>query len=282
MYDKSEIYQKLINAKKTGKTCVLATVIAVKGSSSARIGDLAIVENGVINGWVGGGCSQGVVKKVAAQLLERKAQNAKIIRVCPEDEFVPSVECYPSTCPSEGSVDLLLETIANDPIVFLYGETPIAQSVARYVENLSYHLDWTKKAGNLDDKAPLNSSSKPQAKIAVIATQGQGDINALLHSLSQYVDHVLVICSEKKSVALLQKLKEKGINNTLLNRVITHAGLDIGACTPTEVALAVMAQAVSLIRKNNEKIIEKSIAKVTVSKEPKLVEGVPVKSSCCG
>ena len=285
MYDKSDVYQRLIDAKNTGKTCVLATIIAVKGSTAAKIGDKAVVENGVINGWIGGGCAQGVVKKVAAQLLIKNENNnldAKIIRVCPKSEFVASVECYPSQCPSEGSVDLLLEAIANDPEILLYGETPVAQSSALYIENLSYRLHWHQKPSNIKQQESQERSSKSQASIAIIATQGQGDVTALQHSLSQDVDHVLFICSEKKSVAILQRLKDQGINDAQINKIITHAGLDIGASTAAEIALATIAQAVLLIRKNTANIIEKSTAKLTVSREPNLAESAPVKSSCCG
>lgn len=285
MYDKSDVYQRLIDAKNTGETCVLATVISIKGSTSARMGDKAIVENGVINGWVGGGCAQGVVKKVAAQLLIKNENNnldAKIIRVCPENEFVASVECYPSSCPSEGTIDILLEAIANDPQVLLYGETPVAQSASRYIENLSYHLNWYAKPEAITEQVSLKTSTKSQAKVAIVATQGQGDIAALQHSLSQDVDHVLFICSEKKSIAILQRLKDQGINDAHLNKIITHAGLDIGASTAAEIALATIAQAVLLIRKNTANIIEKSTAKLTVSSEPNLAESAPVKSSCCG
>lgn len=285
MYDKSDVYQRLIDARNTGETCVLATVIAIKGSTSARMGDKAIVENGMINGWIGGGCSQGVVKKVAAQLLEKSEQNSadvKIIRVCPKNEFVASVECYPSSCPSEGSIDILLEAIANDPQVLLYGETPIAESVSRYIGNLSYRLDWHTQPENINKSVPPKQSTKSQAKVAIVATQGQGDVAALLHSLSQEVDHVLFICSEKKSVAILQRLKEQGVSDIQMNKIIAHAGLDIGAATPAEVALATVAQAVLLIRKNTANIIEKSTAKLTVSREPNLAESAPVKSSCCG
>ena len=285
MHDKSDVYQRLINAKNKGKTCVLATIIAVKGSTAARIGDKAIVEDGIINGWIGGGCSQGVVKKVATQLLVKESKNtanAKIIRVCPRDEFIESVECYPSHCPSEGSVDILMEAIANDPEVILYGETPIAQSTAIYIENLSYRLNWHTKPNNITQQESQQKLSKSQARIAIIATQGQGDVAALLHSFSQEVDHILLICSEKKNIALLQQLKKQGISEIQIGKIIAHAGLDIGASTPPEIALATVAQAVLLIRTNTENIIEKSTAKLTVSSEPNLTNKTPVKSSCCG
>ena len=285
MYDKSTIYQHLIDAKNTGKTCVLATVIAVKGSTSARMGDKAVVENGTISGWIGGGCSQGVVKKVAAQLLEKNERNiidAKIIRVCPKNEFVASVECYPSQCPSEGSIDILLEAIANDPRILLYGATPIAQSAARHINNLSYRLNWYTEVNDIDVENVEVKQAKQQAKVAIIATQGQGDVIALMHSLSQDIDHVLVICSEKKSAVLLRKLKEQGVSDNQINKVIPHAGLDIGASTPAEIALSVVAQSVLLIRKNTAKIIDASTAKVTVSQKPDLTTNMPVKSSCCG
>ncbi len=282
MHDKSDVYQRLINAKNTGQTCVLATVIAIKGSTAARMGDKAVVENGIINGWIGGGCSQGVVKKVAEQLLEQKTIGAKIIRVCPKNEFIASVECYPSHCPSEGSVDILLEAIANDPKVLLYGETPIAQSTARYIENLSYRIDWHESSNDIQLQASQEKIQKSQANIAIVATQGQGDVAALMHSFSQNVDHILFICSEKKSIVLFQKLKEKGITDVQMNKVISHPGLDIGASTPAEIALAVVAQAILLIRKNTAIIIEKSTAKLTLSSEPDLSKSDPIKSSCCG
>ncbi len=295
MQDQRELYQMLVNSVSAGKACVLATVVAVKGSAASKVGDKAIVENETIKGWIGGGCCQGIVLAQARQLqanFNHQTADARLIRVCPRADFVAEVECYESHCPSEGSIDILLECIGHAPKILLYGNTPIAESIAVNAQNLSYQLQWLRDFKESQfEKGDRERAPDTKAQVAIVATQGKGDTDALQHALQSKAGRILLVCSLKKSAALLDQLKQQGVEQQALDRIISHAGVEIGAANAAEIALSLMAQTVSLIRTPQAVIrteqAGKPLAEERLSTEPEkgeLTERVlsfDTSSSCC-
>ena len=193
------------------------------------------------------------------------------------------MHCYPSHCPSEGTVDIFLEPIANQQVVLLYGNTPIAQSIARYSDELNINLEWRQFS---DDFSQNMSNSR--ANITIIATQGVGDFTALGQALADKAEHILLIASSKKAQALKDKLKKSGICSKAVDKIIAPAGIDIGASTSPEIALSVMAKVVSLIGPLSSPT---SLQKPQPLEEYKTAEGGPpvevaiatkASSNCCG
>lgn len=286
MPNNSLIYGQIIEAINSQTPCMLASVIYTENSTSATVGDKALISNdGGISGWIGGGCCQRIVKDIAPQLL--KENSSCVIRVCPEQAFVDNMRCYPSHCPSEGTVDIFLEPIANQRSVYLYGNTPIAQSIARYSDELSIHLEWRQ----LPDQYAQNTSNS-NANVAIVATQGQGDLAALKQVLADEVEYVLLIASRKKATALKEKLQQSGVNEKAINKIIAPAGIDIGATSGPEIALSVMAKIVSLRSQLSSQTSpqalqgakENKTSEELSSKETDAVEVVPIaktSSSCC-
>ncbi len=258
------IYSLLVEAIHSHSPHMLASVIYTENSTSARVGDKALIdENGDIKGWVGGGCCQSVVQSIAPKLLKDNAQC--LIRICPEHAFVTDRECYPSTCPSEGTIDIFLEPIANQQVLRLYGNTPVANSIVNYAGELNFHLDWR------EELEPSSNNVLP-AKIAVVATQGKGDFEALSQALADKIEHVLFVASHKKITALKQKLIQSGACSHAVENIISPAGMDIGASSGAEIALSIMAKVVSLKNKTPY-VPPKNNIEATVQ---------TTVSSCCG
>lgn len=258
------IYTQLVEAIHSHSPHMLASVIYTENSTSARVGDKALINaNGDIKGWIGGGCCQSVVQSIAPKLLKDNTQC--VIRICPEHEFVDGRVCYPSTCPSEGTIDIFLEPIANQQALRLYGSTPIAQSIVNYSKELNLRIDWR-------ELVVPNSRSISPTNIAVIATQGKGDFEALAQALDDKIEHVLFVASGKKTLVLKQKLVASGICSHAVERIIAPAGIDIGATSGAEIALSIMAKVVSL--KNN--------TLYSTPEEKVEVIATSPSSSCCG
>ena len=289
------IYSQLIEAIESQTPCVLASVIYTANSTSATVGDKAIITaDGEITGWIGGGCCQSVVKKMTPQLF---ADNqSSVIRVCPEKEFVDTMRCYPSHCPSEGTVDIFLEPMANQPAIYLYGNTPTAQSIANYSDELSIPIIWrqlpetyAQAHDHVNDHVENHTSD---IHIAIVATQGQSDIAALQHALNNNAKHILLIASHKKASALKEKLRTLGACVTAVQQIIAPAGIDIGAISGPEIALSIMANVVSLRRQQTlpasqpaSSSIAKNPPKEPAKEPPETLSKTPPKtssSSCCG
>lgn len=271
------IYSQLTAAIESQTPCVLASVIYTANSTSATVGDKAILTtDGKMTGWVGGGCCQSVVKKMASHVL---ADNqSRVIRICPENEYIDTMRCYPSHCPSEGTVDIFLEPIANQPAIHLYGNTPTAQSITTYSNELSIPVIWRQLPETYVQAQADNPENIPanDIHIAIVATQGQNDIAALQHALSHNAQHILLIASHKKTTALKAELNSLGACATAVQHIMAPAGIDIGAVSGPEIALSIMANVVSLRRQQTLP------ASQHVSQPlPKSSSKAPAKS-CCG
>ena len=269
MANQAPLYTRLQEAINSHTPCVLASVIFTEGSSSARAGDKAIIfTNGEMSGWVGGGCCQGVIKKLAPEILKRN--QPLLIRVSPEDAFEDGKSCFPSSCASEGTVDIFLEPIANGPSILLYGETPVSNSVTHFARELGVRIVHRHLSAN-DDQIKY-------CKVAVVATQGNQDLDALRDALESNAKHILFIASRKKSAVILKKLEKLGIQST--ERIISPSGIEIGAKSPAEIALSVIAQVVSFL--NCEEPKNEYSHSTTTDTLPSSGQESIKPSSCCG
>src|SRR5262249_5228493 len=92
---------------------------------------------------------------------------------------------------------------------------------------------------------PVN---EPGARYIVVSTQGRGDEAALLAALAVDADYIAFVGSRKKAESLKASLAKRGILDKQLARLKAPAGLDLGAITPEEIAISIMAEIVAVQR----------------------------------
>ena len=118
------------------------------------------------------------------------------------------------------------------PELVILGTSPVAQAL----NTLAPQFHWSVSAAIASE--PLDA----QQKFIVIATQGQGDLDALKMALSVDAAYVAFVGSGRKFAALAEKLHSAGIGPEKTNTVNAPAGLNLGAVTPEEIALSILAQ----------------------------------------
>ena len=89
----------------------------------------------------------------------------------------------------------------------------------------------------------------PHLRAIVVATQGEGDQAALRMALEAGAQHVAFVGSGRKFGNLAAKLEASGVAGSRLEAVSAPAGLDIGAVTPEEIALSILAELVRVRRR---------------------------------
>lgn len=127
-----------------GEVFCVVTVVRTADANSAKAGAKVIVSSdGTLHGFIGGGCVQGAIRRVAAQVL--KEDEPRLIRVRPREEAAASsdsdgVELHQSGCPSGGTVDLFLEPICQQARPVLYGASPVTVALARLARAMGYRV----------------------------------------------------------------------------------------------------------------------------------------------
>ena len=216
---------------------VQATVVRAQEPSSAHAGDRAIVlADGSMEGFVGGQCAAGSVRTAALGALE--TGEGVLLRVLPDadDTFpqTPGATIVVNPCLSGGALEIYLEPLLPPPALYLVGSSPTAEAVAALAPTLGFVVDRASEGAQ-----PAGATA------AVVSTHGGDEAGAIRAALDAGIGFVGLVCSHTRGKALLEELD---LSEAELRRVHPHVGLDIGARTPPEIALSIMAAIVRGIR----------------------------------
>jgi xanthine dehydrogenase accessory factor len=210
----------------------LITVVRAVAPTSAYLGAQAIVlADGTLHGWIGGGCAKGVVVSAAQSAIGRG--EPKLVRIS-NDRMQPEgdVEQHTMSCASNGTIELFIQPYSPRSALCVLGNTPAADEARFLAERLRIRL------ADTPDDAP----------IVLVATQGQGDEDALERALKSPATHVLLIASRRKAERLREVMRMRGIDEARLARLCAPAGPDAGAKTPGEIALVAIVGVLAFLR----------------------------------
>src|SRR5215831_13001677 len=251
-----DFLKRTVELAEAGEPFATATVVRCQAPTSGKPGDKAIVyADGRLWGWIGGGCAQPVVIKEALKCLADG--RPRLVRITPSaDGSEEGVVDYTMTCHSGGALDIYIEPVLPKPQVVILGRSPVAQTLARLGRAIDYAVSVVAvslKKKDFGDSAFLASKNfaldgigvSPQSYL-VVSTQGEGDEEALEQALRSNVGYVAFVASKTKSQKVFDYLREKGITEERLKQVRAPAGLDIGAASPQEIAVSILAQIIQV------------------------------------
>jgi len=237
---------------------VLATVVRTVSVTAAKAGAKAIIrpDGTIVAGWIGGGCAKGAVLKAAREALADG--EPRMVSVQPENllaelgvkpgETREGVRFASNMCPSKGTMDIFVEPVLPHPSLVILGSSPVAFSLAAQARPLGYHVTLAADAADLVG-APevdmlvdsLSLGELHQAKrFVVVSTQGKGDEPALRAALAIDAVYRAFVGSRRKMAALREKLIAAGVDS--VDDIKAPAGLDLGAITPEEIAMSILAE----------------------------------------
>jgi xanthine dehydrogenase accessory factor len=231
----------------------LATVIQTALSTSGKAGDKALVSaQGIVEGWIGGGCAQPAVVEAARIALE--SAEPRLIRVGPKGEWetLDGVVDFSSGCLSGGTQVIFIEPLNRPAKLSILGDSPVALCLSELADRLGFAV--TLMSPDLESSGfPESIRIKHDFESAggdfvVVATQGRHDRSALRAAINSNAGYVGMVASGKKIAGLKASLIKSGIDTSALDRIHSPAGLEIGAVSPAEIALSILAELVAVRR----------------------------------
>ena len=217
---------------------VEATVVRAQSPTSVRAGDSAKVSaDGTIDGFVGGACAEASVRLYALRSLQ--SGDPVLLRILPSGaEGEPAVEDGAVTvrnpCLSGGALEVFLKPQLPAATLRVVGTTPIAQALA----DLGLRLGYSVEQGPAEDSEPRADDAA-----VLVASHGHDEERILTAALRDEVPYVGLVASERRGDAVRQSLD---LSDEQRARLHTPAGLEIGAETPEEIALSILAEVVAL------------------------------------
>jgi xanthine dehydrogenase accessory factor len=229
---KGELAERMERLRAERVPFVTATVIRAMSPTSVRPGDSALVRaDGTIDGFVGGVCAQASVRLHAARALETgDAIVLRLVPGAPEQRVEDGVIVEHNPCLSGGTLDIFLEPQLPVLRILVAGDTPIAHALRDIASAAGYDV-----VGS--DLGPSESDGA-----VVVASHGEAEEELLTKALEAGVSYVALVASEKRGAAVRASLD---VPDALREQLHTPAGLAIGARTPQEIAIAILAELVS-------------------------------------
>lgn len=258
------------------RSYALATVVHRERPSSASPGNTAVITtDGQLHGWIGGSCTQPeVVRHALAALADGRPRLLGFGAAPGERDDLVAV---PMSCGSEGKVEVHINPVFPVPRMVVVGSSPIAEAVARLGGAMGYLVtcvgDEDGAASGVGESASsdgaeccggasesradcvddLGAAAREWAQrapgarlLAVVATMGRGDEEAVQRLAAAKPDYLGVVVSPKRMAKVRGVLGETGLGEDEVARVHGPAGLDIGAESPEEVAVSILAEIVAV------------------------------------
>jgi xanthine dehydrogenase accessory factor len=267
----TDIHEIIATRKSTGEPFAVATVVRTVAATAAKAGAKAVIlpDGTISEGWIGGGCARAAVLKAAKDALGDG--KSRLVSVQPPDLLADhgveagdeqeGVRFAKNMCPSQGTMDIFVEPVLPRPQVVICGSSPVAVAIADLARRTGFAV--TVCAPSAEQAAFEQAERRIEgyalpveeagARYVVVSTQGRGDEAALLAALAVDADYVAFVGSRKKADVLKMMLGKRDVPAARLAKLKAPAGLDLGAITPDEIAISILAEIVAVRRGNQSR-----------------------------
>lgn len=273
----ADILDLVSDLKATGEAFALATVVRTISMTAAKAGAKAVIrpDGTISDGWIGGGCAKAAVLKAAREAIADG--RPRLVSVQPADllqeqglsagEESGGVRFASNMCPSQGSMDIFVEPMLPKPELVVCGASPVALALAELGLQFGYRVVVCAPKADRETFGGIDlfvdgfafDAGEHRQRFIVVATQGSGDLAALAAMLSIDANHIAFVGSRRKMASLRGRLAADGVAPELLDRVKAPAGLDLGAITPQEIALSIIAEVIQAHRQSQQTVAEKAV-----------------------
>src|SRR5437762_4112902 len=253
-----DIYEQIVKLREEGRRGAVATIVNVRGSiPSFKTAKMLVRDDGSILGTIGGGCVEAEVWQAAREVMESENPRTLTFNLNQDPKYDTGLVCG-------GTLDIFVEPILPPAALYIFGAGHVSVNLYKVARNAGFDLTI------VDDRASYaNRERFPEAKqviaedfeqamaritpneasYIVIVTRGhRDDMRVLRWAIQTPARYIGMIGSKRKTIAIFRELTKEGIAPQLFERVHAPVGLDIGAITPEEIAVAIAAELIATRR----------------------------------
>jgi xanthine dehydrogenase accessory factor len=253
-----DVFEELVRLRKLGQKCALATIVEVGGSiPSFQSAKLLVREDGSMVGTVGGGCVEAQVFTAAREAMETGRPKLLNFNLGQDAAYESGLICG-------GQVDIFVEPILPQPRALIFGAGHISKSLSKVASLAGFAtcvIDDRESYANRErfpeaDEVLAGEYEEVFPRLAVnegsyliIVTRGhQDDLRVLRQAATTPARYVAMIGSKRKVISVVKELEKEGVPREALERIHAPMGLEIGAVTPEEIAVSVVAEMIAVRR----------------------------------
>lgn len=253
-----DIYEQIVQLRRDGRRGAIATIVNVRGSiPSFRTAKMLVRDDGSIVGTIGGGCVEADVWQAAREVMESEKARTLTFDLNQDPKYDTGLVCG-------GTLEIFVEPVLPPALLYLFGAGHVALNVCKVAavagfepivvdDRSSYATEERFPAAReihaLDFDEAMQKLEPNEASYIVIVTRGHRDDMRLLRwAVQTRARYIGMIGSKRKVIGIFKTLQEEGLSADLFDRVHAPVGLDIGAVTPEEIAVAITAELIAVRR----------------------------------
>ena len=252
------IYEEIVKLQREGRNGAVATIVNSRGSiPSFQSAKMLIRDDGSIAGTIGGGCVEAEVWQAAREVIAQEKPRTLTFDLNQDPKYDTGLVCG-------GALEIFIEPVLPVPLLYIFGAGHVAVELFKAARNAGFDCIVTDDreayanaerfpnalqviAKDFDDA--LSDLAPVESSYIVIVTRGhRDDMRVLRWAVQTPARYVGMVGSKRKAITVFRELTRQGLNPELFDRVHSPVGLDIGAVTPEEIAVSIVAELIATRR----------------------------------
>jgi len=253
-----DIYEQIVQLRREGRRGAIATIVNVRGSiPSFRTAKMLIRDDGSIVGTIGGGCVEADVWQAAREVMESEKPRTLTFDLNQDPKYDTGLVCG-------GTLEIFIEPVLPPALLYVFGAGHVALNLCATASSAGFDVIVTddrssyatqerfpsaREVRSMDFDEATRSLDPNESAYIVIVTRGHRDDMRLLRwAVQTRARYVGMIGSKRKVIGIFKTLQDEGLPAHLFEHVHAPIGLDIGAITPEEIAVAITAELIAIRR----------------------------------
>ena len=262
-----DLYEEIVKLRRQGRRAALATIINVRGSiPSFKTAKMLVRDDGSILGTIGGGCVEADVWQAAREVMEQEKPRTLTFNLNQNPKYDTGLVCG-------GTLEIYVEPILPIPQLYIFGAGHVAHSVYKVARLAGFDVTVVddREAYANHERFPeaievisedfdfaLKKVDPTESSYIVIVTRGhRDDMRILRWAVQTPARYIGMIGSKRKVLGTYKELQAEGMSAELFEKVKAPIGLEIGAVTPEEIAVAIVAEMIAFRRNADVSSVEK-------------------------
>lgn len=253
-----DLYEEIVKLRQEGRRGAVATIVNVRGSiPSFETAKMLVRDDGSIVGTIGGGCVEADVWQAAREVMESEKPRTLTFNLNQNPKYDTGLVCG-------GTLDIFIEPILPPALLYIFGAGHVSVNLYRVAKSAGFDVsvvDDRETYANRErfpeakevlaedfDQAMARLTPGESAYIVIVTRGHRDDMRVLRWAVRTQARYIGMIGSKRKTISIFRELTKEGLAPELFERVHAPVGLDIGAITPEEIAVAITAELIAVRR----------------------------------
>lgn len=262
-----DIFEEILAMRRAGRRGALATIVHTNGSiPSYESSRMLVRDDGTISGTIGGGCVEAEVWAAAKEVIEAEQPRKMTFNLNHDADYDTGLICG-------GTLEVFVEPILPQPTLYIFGAGHVSTAVSRAAHQAGFAIaviDDRESFANAE-RFPLaseihtsfaesfeNIQANSSSYLLIVTRGHKDDMRVLAWAVNTAARYIGMIGSKRKVLSVYKALEKEGFAPEKFERVHAPVGLDIGALSPEEIAVSIVAELIA-VRRNAKTASHKSI-----------------------